>query len=444
MNNLLENQKISKRKSSGISKNLRKSSAEGEFRFKNNSRSKKAKSTRPAFRPEGVILLFRQNSRLIEGVKQSPARLRCRNHKTKEPKNPNYAGTRGEPHLTTYNWSGSAAPSGRDIIRFFTSSIVPAAALFLLVLGIIFVIYGRGVSFDWLSREVVNAGKDPGIQYNLALYAGINEAAGAQAGEAGGDGISGDDIPFDLTETFSWQNYKVKKGDSVSKIAAAFSVSMDAIIASNGISNARSLREGEVLKIPNMDGIPYTIKSGDSLSGISASMGVPLEAILDANDIQSDIVYSGMNIFIPGARMKREDLKMALGELFIYPLTGSRLSSPFGWRDDPFTGERRHHAALDLSAPQGTSVKAAMDGKISSLGTNATYGNYIIISHPGGYQTMYAHLSAFCAKKGDNVVQGAEIGKVGSTGYSTGPHLHFAVFKNGRAVNPLDFLNPQK
>jgi len=190
-----------------------------------------------------------------------------------------------------------------------------------------------------------------------------------------------------------------------------------------------------------MDGIPYTVRSGDSLSKISASMGVPLEAILDANDIQSDIINAGMTLFIPGARMKREDLRLALGELFIYPVRGARLSSSFGWRLDPFgSGVRRHHAAIDLSAPQGTLVRAAMEGRVSALSFDRTYGNYIVISHSGGFQTLYAHLHSTTVKKGDQVSQGAQIGTVGNTGYSTGPHLHFAVFKNNRAVNPLDFL----
>jgi murein DD-endopeptidase MepM/ murein hydrolase activator NlpD len=243
-----------------------------------------------------------------------------------------------------------------------------------------------------------------------------------------------------MTETFAWSSYRVRRGDSVSKIAAAHALSMDAIIASNGISNARRLREGETLRLPNMDGIPYTVKRGDSLSKISASLGVPLEAILDANDIQTDTITQGTVLFIPGARMRSEDLKMALGELFIYPIRG-RLTSPYGWRDDPISGVRRFHAALDLAAPIGVPVKAAMDGRVSSAGVNATYGKFIILSHSGGYQTMYAHLSAFTVRQGESVSQGAKIGEVGNTGYSTGPHLHFAIYKNGKALNPLDFLN---
>jgi murein DD-endopeptidase MepM/ murein hydrolase activator NlpD len=273
---------------------------------------------------------------------------------------------------------------------------------------------------------------DGEFQRNLASYAGLSPRSAAPAADEA--------IPLDLAETFSWSSYRVKKGDSVSRIAAAHSISMDAIIASNGISNARRLREGETLRIPNMDGIPYTVKSGDSLAKIAASFGVPLEAVLDANDIQSDTIFQGTALFIPGAHMRSEDLKMALGELFIYPVRG-RLTSPFGWRDDPINGVRRFHAAIDLAAPIGVPVKAALDGRVSAAGINSTYGKFIILTHSGGYQTMYAHMNAFSVKQGDYVEQGAKIGEVGNTGYSTGPHLHFSLYKNGKAVNPLDFLN---
>ncbi|MDR2393729.1 MAG: M23 family metallopeptidase [Treponema sp.] len=246
-------------------------------------------------------------------------------------------------------------------------------------------------------------------------------------------------IPLNLVETFAWESYKVKKGDSVSKIAANHALSMDAIIASNYISNAKLLREGDILRIPNMDGIPYTVKKGDALSKISNAMGVPLEVILDANDIQSETLTPGKVLFIPGAKMRSEDLKVILGDSFIYPIRG-RLTSPFGWRNDPISGVRRYHAALDLAAAMGTPIKAAMDGRVSTVGVNSVYGKYIIISHANGYQTMYAHMSATSVNQGALVSQGTKIGEVGSTGYSTGPHLHFAIYKNGRAVNPLDFL----
>ena len=450
MNSLLENQKIRKRKSPGLSKPGMQAAGFSGVKKSNSSPVQRGKNLKPAFRPKGIISLFEQNSRLIDNVKQEPVRI----HRVKKTTFAQRSERRIRPSIFAsslfrnsgnlkQNFPGFAGveEDGSPVnehkgFSFFNVPAIPASALLILGLGLFFILHGSG-ALAWMDREVVESEKDSGSQYNLALYAGI------QTPELSKEKI-GDEIPLDLMETFEWQSYKVKKGDSVSKIASDFSISMDAIIASNGISNARALREGEVLRIPNMDGIPYTVKNGDSLSGISQSMGVPLEAILDANDLQDDNINPGLILFIPGARMNREDLRLALGELFIYPLKGARLSSPYGWRNDPFTGVRSFHAAIDLSSPQGTPIMAAMDGKVSTLGYNATYGNYIILSHSSPYQTMYAHLYSFNVKKGDAVRQGSIIGAVGTTGYSTGPHLHFAVFKSGKAVNPLDFLNPSR
>jgi murein DD-endopeptidase MepM/ murein hydrolase activator NlpD len=372
---------------------------------------------------------------MIHHIKQEPSRSRGINPGI------NRRGIKvnsGKPLEKKDPASGEPRPAASPL----SLPILPAACLCLLVLGAVFALNWQENSFSWMRREAVsvNPGADEGGRFNLALYAGLAQAAPGSSPSAART-EPGEAIPLDLTETFAWRSYTVKRGDSVSAIAAAFSISMDAIIASNNISNARLLREGEPLKIPNMDGIPYTAKNGDSLSRISQSMGVPLEAILDANDIQRDAISAGQLIFIPGARMRTEDLKLALGELFIYPLKGARLSSQFGWRNDPISGVRRHHAAIDLAAPTGTTVKAAMDGKVSTVGFNSTYGKYIILSHGGDYQTMYAHLSRILVQNGVYVNQGTVIGRVGSTGRSTGPHLHFAVYKNKRAINPLEVLN---
>jgi len=426
MNSLLLNQKVKKR---------RRQKPEARNALPRNTSHNDSKK---AFRPKGIISLFEKNVKLIDAVRQNPARVyhQTAYHQPQESFSPQYKSVSREEAFS------DAFEKKRTPL--FTTPALPIAALFLLSIGIAFAVYGPH-ALDWIERETVSSAKDSGSEYSLARYAGVNPLDAHLASPSANEASSNsENIPLDMTETFAWQDYKVKKGDSVSKIAAAFSVSMDAIISSNGITNARSLREGETLRIPNMDGIPYVVKSGDSLAKISQSMGVPLEAILDANDIQSDVINAGTTLFIPGARMNKDDLALALGELFIYPLKGSRLSSPFGWRNDPFTGERRHHAAIDLSAPQGTVVWAAMDGKVSTLGYDRTYGNFIILTHAGGYQTMYAHLFSITVKKGDTVSKGKQIGTVGNTGYSTGPHLHFAVFKNSRAVNPLDYLTSQR
>jgi murein DD-endopeptidase MepM/ murein hydrolase activator NlpD len=343
--------------------------------------------------------------------------------------------------------AGSRAAAGRQgrrtnhfastFLRLMSPAFTVAAiGLFVLILYCSFAQTGNNGSVFISPRE------DTKFQVNMASYAGLYPQA-SESGAFQENDVSppSDDIPLDLRETFSWLSYTIKKGDSVSKIAAAYGISMDAVIASNGITNVRRLYEGQAIKVPNMDGIPYTVKSGDSLLKISTTMNVPLAAILDANDVQSETITPGAVLFIPGAKMRTEDLKLALGEFFIYPIRG-RLTSPFGWRNDPISGVRRYHAALDLAAPIGVPVKAAMDGSVATVGFNGTYGKFIILSHSSGFKTMYAHLSVTSVTEGSSVNQGSKIGEVGNTGYSTGPHLHFAVFKNGSPVNPLDLLSP--
>jgi murein DD-endopeptidase MepM/ murein hydrolase activator NlpD len=241
--------------------------------------------------------------------------------------------------------------------------------------------------------------------------------------------------------SFKWQQYKVQKGDSVSSIAKKFDVSIGAVIASNEIKNARHLREGAVLRIPNIDGIPYSVKSGDNLSKIALSFNVPMEVILDVNDLRSTNIRAGETLFIPGARMNDMDLRLSLGDLFIYPVQSRYITSRFGMRKDPINGSLSFHTGIDLRANIGTPVLAAMEGSVSVVGENWVYGRYIIMSHPNGYKTLYAHLNAYSVKQGERVSQGRKIAESGNTGYSTGAHLHFTIYdQNNKLVNPLDLL----
>ncbi|MCL1992772.1 MAG: M23 family metallopeptidase [Spirochaetes bacterium] len=248
------------------------------------------------------------------------------------------------------------------------------------------------------------------------------------------------EAPADLSPRFQWQTYHVQRGDSVSVIASRFGISMDAVIASNDIQNARRLREGDVLRIPNMDGIPHVVQSGDSISQISSVHNVPQDSIIQANNLGSGYLHEGATIFIPGGRMSPETLRLSLGEQFVWPVRRD-ITSPFGWRNDPFTGLRSFHRGIDLRGSIGTPIRATKDGTVAVVGSSRVYGNYIILSHAGGVQTLYAHLSTFAVREGERVRQGAIIGAVGNTGLSTGPHLHFGVHRNGNWVNPIDFLH---
>lgn len=115
----------------------------------------------------------------------------------------------------------------------------------------------------------------------------------------------------------------------------------------------------------------------------------------------------------------------------------TRISSTFGMRNHPIKGKRRHHSGVDYAAKQGTAVMAAGEGKVVSAGWNGGYGNAIVIRHPSGTETLYGHLSRVGVRAGQEVTAGRVIGNVGSTGQSTGPHLHYEVRRGGRAVDPL-------
>lgn len=127
---------------------------------------------------------------------------------------------------------------------------------------------------------------------------------------------------------------------------------------------------------------------------------------------------------------------------FVSPLpAGVRLSSGFGWRNIAVNGNR-YHAGIDLAADTGTPVRAARDGVVVRAGWWGTYGYAVALDHGDGSETRYAHLSSFAVGVGDVLRQGDVLGAVGSTGASTGPHLHFELRFDERAVDPSDYLEP--
>ena len=134
--------------------------------------------------------------------------------------------------------------------------------------------------------------------------------------------------------------------------------------------------------------------------------------------------------------------KNAQKALMQTPIDGARLSSGFGMRKHPILGYNVQHRGVDFAAPTGTPVYAAGNGTIEMKQRNGAYGKYIRIRHANNYKTAYAHLSKFAKTPGGKVKQGQVIGYVGSTGRSTGPHLHYEILKNNKRINPQKLKLP--
>lgn len=252
------------------------------------------------------------------------------------------------------------------------------------------------------------------------------------------DGVGGSELmPGDTNASeLKFFFYKIKQGESLFTISKKLGVSMDTLISLNTMENANSVGEGKRIIIPNLQGILYNIKKNDTLESIADKYKISKEDILDANELEDDSIAEGNILFLPGAQLTEAERQKALGYLFSKPVRG-KYTSGFGIRRDPFTGGAGYHMGIDISAPLGTPIRAAKDGRVVLAGWYGGYGRCIIIKHQFGFETVYGHLSRVLVEKDSWIKAGQIIGRLGSTGRSTGPHLHLEVRKFGRPVNPL-------
>ena len=168
-----------------------------------------------------------------------------------------------------------------------------------------------------------------------------------------------------------------------------------------------------------------------------SAMGGPLIELLPIGKDKFDPRFKRLGLSL--ARM--DALQRGLqGIPQVIPAAGTRISSGFGYRSDPFAGTPAFHAGLDFKGPTGAPIFAAAGGRVAFVGRRSGYGNCVEIDHGNGLRTRYAHMSAFRARVGQPVIAGQQIGAVGSTGRSTGPHLHFEVRVHDQPVNPRPFL----
>ncbi|MBI5005080.1 MAG: peptidoglycan DD-metalloendopeptidase family protein [Candidatus Lloydbacteria bacterium] len=226
--------------------------------------------------------------------------------------------------------------------------------------------------------------------------------------------------------------YVVRERDSLSGIAKMFNVSVNTIIWANDIKRGDTISVGQELLILPISGVRHTVEKGETLQSITKKYKGSLEEIRSFNGLNEDtVLVVGDVVVIPDGEIAAPKNTSASYKM---PIRGAGGPEYNGYYIRPTTGvltQGLHgYNGIDLGAPTGTPIFAAASGDViisRDYGWNGGYGNYIVIQHDNGTQTLYGHTSSNIVKAGWHVVQGQIIGYVGSTGRSTGPHLHFEV-----------------
>ncbi len=259
----------------------------------------------------------------------------------------------------------------------------------------------------------------------------------------------------------SVMTHTVEDGESTWSIAERFGTDVGTIEALNPGTDPDRLAPGDQLRVaPNFSGLVHQVRSGDTIGGIASAYDVPSEKVLAANQLGADEVLSeGSLVFLPGARRRvqvasRSDSSRravepkavpapespapaaapAANGQWIWPLTRGQYFSEYGYREGGF------HRGLDIAAPVGTPVVAVAAGTVVAAEWDGGYGFCVTVDHGNGLLTKYAHASKLLVSAGQTVKQGQQVILVGSTGNSTGPHVHFEVLVNGSTVNPRAYL----
>ncbi len=253
------------------------------------------------------------------------------------------------------------------------------------------------------------------------------------------------------------RTYTVQPGDTVGLIAARFNLSLSTILWANSLSANSRLTVGKKITLLPLDGVLHRVKKGDTIGHIAALYNADVDQILAFNNLPPNgIISINDALIIPNGIMKVTPIRAPsqapslLGRLkqiftppvklipehligllkFIWPTTANRITQYFSW----------HHPGVDIAGPPSNKIFAAAPGVVIIAGWQNGYGNTIMIDHGNGYRTRYGHSSKLLVSAGEHVEQGEVIGMVGSTGHSTGPHLHFEVVRNGTRVNPLQYI----
>lgn len=244
--------------------------------------------------------------------------------------------------------------------------------------------------------------------------------------------------------------YEVQEGDTISQIADKFGISTDTIRWENNLSKTAAIKPGQRLKILPVTGVSHKVGRGETVHSIAKKYQTEAQGMVDFpfntfTDDETFALAAGQTLIVPegkkpnevpwspatpyiAARTPDAGAVSAFG-VFAWPI-GGVITQRYSW----------YHKAVDIANPKIPPIVAADSGRVIAVGWHGGYGNRVMVDHDNGYVTLYAHLSQFRVGVGQRVKRGDVLGIEGSTGRSTGPHLHFEIRKNGVAVNPLEYL----
>ncbi|PKL72328.1 hypothetical protein CVV26_02070 [Candidatus Kuenenbacteria bacterium HGW-Kuenenbacteria-1] len=246
--------------------------------------------------------------------------------------------------------------------------------------------------------------------------------------------------------------YIVKAGDVISGIAKKFNISTNTILWENNLSERSLIKPGDELVILPVTGVVHTVGKGENLGKIAKKYNINETEILAINELTNDSLKINQKIIIPGGEKHFPLIfakKVAINKKWVPPVLGkfisSKIKAGFIWPTSSYRITQYYHwghPGIDIGGKNHSSpIYASADGVVASaIYSNRGYGRHIIINNGNNTTTLYGHMSEFYVKRGERVEKGQVIGLLGSTGRSTGPHLHFEIKINGQKINPLKYI----
>jgi murein DD-endopeptidase MepM/ murein hydrolase activator NlpD len=241
-----------------------------------------------------------------------------------------------------------------------------------------------------------------------------------------------------IAESLTIYRYRPGEGETIFDIAGRCNIPYSAIASLNRAPHPAALEGAASILLPSVPGIFVPGEPGSDMERLAAAA-----RLSNTEGVLLTIYHDGRKEdwrFFPGDDFNPTERNFFLNPGFRFPLRSYRLTSTYGLRRNPVTGNLRIHQGFDLAAPEGTEVYAAGDGIVTETGSDPVYGTYLIIKHGETWASLYGHLSKIETTLRTAVRSGTLIGRVGSTGQSTGPHLHFELRRNGKALDPTKYL----